>query len=143
MTMRWAASLFLPLGLLAAVAPAATAADPSAIEQGLAITAPDGTTRSVDLEGALKLLKVPSASIALIDRGEIAFARAFGESATPDTLYQAASLSKFVAAIGAMRLVEEGTLELDQDVNEALTSWRIPPSDFDRSARSTRAGSSA
>jgi CubicO group peptidase (beta-lactamase class C family) len=75
---------------------------------------------------------VPSASIALIDRGEIAFARAFGESATPDTLYQAASLSKFVAAIGAMRLVEEGTLELDQDVNEALTSWRIPPSDFDR-----------
>ena len=59
-----------------------------------------------------------SASIALIDEGRIAFARAYGKDATPDTLYQAASLSKFVAAIGAMRLVESGTLKLDEDVNE-------------------------
>ena len=55
--------------------------------------------------------------IALIDQDGIAFARAYGEDATPDTLYQAASLSKFVAAIGAMRLVEQKQLALDEDVN--------------------------
>ena len=52
------------------------------------------------------LLNIPSASLALIDEGRIAFARAYGKDATPETLYQAASLSKFVAAIGAMRLVD-------------------------------------
>ena len=50
------------------------------------------------IDEALALLNIPSVSIALIDEGRIAFARAYGKDATPDTLYQAASLSKFVAA---------------------------------------------
>jgi CubicO group peptidase (beta-lactamase class C family) len=44
------------------------------------------------------------------------------EDATTDTLYQAALLPKFVAAIGAMRLVEAGTLKLNEDANAKLTS---------------------
>lgn len=64
--------------------------------------------KQVSLGEALALLNIPSVSIVLIDQGQIAFARAYGENATPDTLYQAASLSKFEAAIGAMRLVEQG-----------------------------------
>src|SRR6476661_7027565 len=125
---------FLPLlftALLSLWSSAMLAAEPNDIEHDLVITV-QGEEKRVALDQALALLNVPSVSIALIDEGRIAFARAYGKDATPDTLYQAASLSKFVAAIGAMRLVEEGTLELDQDVNEALTSWRIPPSDFDR-----------
>ena len=78
---------------------------------------------------------MPSASIALIDQGEIAFARAYGEDATPATLYQAASLSKFVAAVGAMRLVDQGKLELDEDVNDRLTSWHVPANSFDATTR--------
>lgn len=81
------------------------AADPGAIESNLAITV-DGGVKQVRLGDALVLLNIPSVSIALIDHGGIAFARAYGENATPDTLYQAASLSKFLAAIGAMPLVE-------------------------------------
>ena len=106
-------ALFLPIG-------AAIAAEPGAIERDLVVTV-QGEERHVSLDEALTLLNVPSASIALIDEGRIAFARAYGKDATPDTLYQAASLSKFVAAIGAMRLVENGTLKLDEDVNETLT----------------------
>ena len=86
------------------------------------------------------LLNVPSASIALIDEGRIAFARAYGKNATPDTLYQAASLSKFVAAIGAMRLVENGTLNLDEDVNETLTAWKVPGNAFDVTHKVTLRG---
>ncbi|HYB05563.1 MAG TPA: serine hydrolase [Methyloceanibacter sp.] len=85
------------------------------IESDLVITV-QGEERLVGLNQALALLNVASVSIALIDEGHIAFARSYGQDATPNTLYQAASLSKFVAAIGGM-LVEAGTLKLDEDVN--------------------------
>lgn len=111
--------------ILSLASSAVQAAEPGAIENDLVITV-QGEERHVSLDEALKLLNIPSASLALIDEGRIAFARAYGKDATPETVYQAASLSKFVAAIGAMRLVEDGTLDLDQGVNDKLTSWRVP-----------------
>src|SRR5437763_2464087 len=78
----------------------------SEIEQNLEIVGP-GTARSrVDMTEALHALHIPSASIALIDNGASAWARAWG-MASPKTLYQAASLSKVVTAVAAMRLVEK------------------------------------
>jgi CubicO group peptidase (beta-lactamase class C family) len=118
---------------------AAQAAEPGAIESDLVITV-QGEERHVSLDEALKLLNIPSASVALIDEGRIAFANAYGENATPDTVYQAASLSKFVAAVGAMRLVEDGTLDLDQDVNDKLTSWRVPSNALDATHKVTLRG---
>ena len=50
---------------------------------------------------------------------------------TPDTLFQAASISKPVTAWGVMHLVEEGRVDLDGDVQRYLTRWRLPPSEFD------------
>src|SRR5262245_2367650 len=117
----------------------ATAAEPSAIESDLAITV-QGGERHVGLDEALTLLNIPSVSLALIDEGRIAFARAYGKDVMPDTLYQAASLSKFVAAIGAMRLVEDGTLSLDRDVNDKLTSWKVPDNSFDATRKVTLRG---
>ena len=55
-----------------------------------------------------------------------------GDGVTPETLFQAASLSKFVACVGAMRLVDRNRLALDGDVNKALTSWRVPANDLDK-----------
>jgi CubicO group peptidase (beta-lactamase class C family) len=43
-----------------------------------------------------------------------------------DLLFPACSISKHVAAFGTLRLVAEGVLDLDTDVNEYLTSWRLP-----------------
>lgn len=72
-------------------------------------------------------------SIALIDRGELAWARAYGEAGdSTRTLYQAASLSKLVTAVAAMRLVQQSRLDLDQNANEALSSWHIPDSELAR-----------
>jgi CubicO group peptidase (beta-lactamase class C family) len=124
--------LFLPIGT-------AIAAEPGAIEHDLVVTV-QGEERHVSLDEALTLLSVPSASIALIDEGRIAFARAYGQDATPETLYQAASMSKFVAAIGAMRLVENGALKLDEDVNEKLTAWKVPEKEFDSTHKVTLRG---
>jgi CubicO group peptidase (beta-lactamase class C family) len=55
---------------------------------------------------------------------------ATGQAATPETMFQAASISKPVAASGALALVDQGVLALDRPVNEQLTSWKVPAHDF-------------
>ncbi len=113
----------------------AAALDEAALEHDLALTI-DGKERQASLAEAMALLHIPSASVALIDEGRIAFAKAYGD-ATTDTLYQAASISKFVTAVGAMRLVQQGKLDLDADVNATLTSWRVPANAFDQTEKVT------
>ena len=49
---------------------------------------------------------------------------------TPDTLFQAASISKPVAALAALRLVQDGKLNLDEDVNIKLRTWKVPDNAF-------------
>jgi CubicO group peptidase (beta-lactamase class C family) len=77
---------------------------------------------------------VPGVSIAVIHNGVIEWAQGFGlaqlggAQVTAETLFQAGSISKPVAAMAALHLAEQGKLSLDSDVNQALTSWKIPPS---------------
>ena len=80
---------------------------------------------------------VPGVSVAVIHAGRVEWARGYGrrdvESGAPvtvETLFQAASLSKGVAAAVAMRLVEQGKLSLDEDVNLKLRSWKVPDNEF-------------
>ena len=49
---------------------------------------------------------------------------------TTDTLFQAGSVSRSVAALGALSLVEAGKLSLDADVNGTLKSWHVPENEF-------------
>ncbi len=107
---------------------------PAPMEHGLEIIDTGlSAPQHLDLDQALQALKIPSVSVALIDRGEVAWARAYGGSgASTRTLYQAASLSKLVAAVAAMRLVQQGRLDLDGNVNAALSSWHIPDSALTR-----------
>lgn len=81
--------------------------------------------------------KVPGVGIAVIDGGRIVWARGFGvkeaggaDSVTPETLFQAASISKPVAATAMLRLAEAGKLALDENVNAYLTSWQVPDNGF-------------
>src|ERR1044072_10001594 len=76
---------------------------------------------------------VPGVSIALINDGEVEWARGFGvkevegeDRVGTDTLFQAGSISKAVTATAVLRLVEQGVLALDEDVNTYLRSWRVP-----------------
>jgi dihydroorotase/N-acyl-D-amino-acid deacylase len=49
---------------------------------------------------------------------------------TTATLFQAASISKPVAAAAALALIEAGRLDLDEDVNAKLRSWHVPRNPF-------------
>jgi CubicO group peptidase (beta-lactamase class C family) len=86
------------------------------------------------LENRMPADRVPGVSIAVIHNGAIEWAQGFGvvqlggAPVTVDTLFQTGSISKPVAAMAALRLVQEGKLSLDSDVNQALTSWQIPAS---------------
>ena len=73
---------------------------------------------------------IPGMSLAVIEDGGIAWARAYGvgnrddkDSVTPTTLFRAASLSKPVSALGAMLLVQQRRLSLDADARQWLRSW--------------------
>jgi len=88
--------------------------------------------------------KVPGVSIAVVDSGRVVWARGFGvkeagttDSVTPTTLFQAASISKPVAATGMLRLVQEGKLSLDAPVNDFLTSWKLPDNRFQAAEKVT------
>jgi len=85
----------------------------------------------LDLAAAMRTLHIGAVDIALIDRGRIAWSRHFGRAAS-NTIYQAASLSKLVTAVAALRLVERGALDLDRNVNDDLIDWRVPDSDLTR-----------
>jgi CubicO group peptidase (beta-lactamase class C family) len=85
----------------------------------------------------MKHYHVPGVSIAFIDRGQIIWAGGFGladvaanKPVTPDTLFQAASISKSVTALGALRLVQERKLNLDEDVNHKFVHWKVPENEF-------------
>lgn len=76
---------------------------------------------------------VPGVSVAVIHQDQIEWVQGYGvrdaetrEPVTPDTLFQAASISKPVTAAAVLRLVEAGRLDLDADVASYLTSWHVP-----------------
>ena len=85
----------------------------------------------------MKEREIPGVALAVIHGGKIVREQGYGycdetrtERITPETLFQAASVSKPVAALGALHLVEQGRMSLDEDINRKLRSWRIPDNRF-------------
>jgi len=98
----------------------------------------------MDLEKLMATFKVPGLSMAVIDNYQIVWKKAYGvtdagsdKPVTTATLFQAGSISKPVAATGALLLVEQGKLSLDEDVNLKLKSWKVPENEFTKTERVT------
>ncbi len=124
------------LALLLAAASTPTDPGVTAIETALqpASVIAGEPPQTKPLAATMAALGVTAVGIAVIHDGNIAWARSYGTltkggvPAGPDTLFQAASISKAVASVGIMHLVEAGKLDLDRPVNAYLTSWNLPDS---------------
>jgi len=82
---------------------------------------------------------VPGVSVAVIRDFEVHWAKGYGvadvESGArvdADALFQAASISKPVTAMAALRAVQDGRFSLDADINTVLKSWKLPAGEFTR-----------
>jgi len=82
---------------------------------------------------------VPGLSIAVIKGEALHWAKGYGiantidnkiVAVTPNTLFQAGSISKPIAALSVLKLAEEGELDLNENVNTYLKNWKIPDSDY-------------
>jgi amino acid adenylation domain-containing protein len=115
---------------LGALAAALDAAGAQAVPQPVAEPATHLVPGAAE---ALARGNVPGAAVAVLHGGELVAVETFGTAAadgsaavTPDTLFQVGSMSKHVTAFGVLRLVDEGALDLDTDVNAYLSGWRVP-----------------
>ncbi len=105
---------------------------------------PNEPPLQLSLQKLMELYKIPGFSIAVINDYKIAWAKAYGVTdagsntpVTTRTLFQAGSISKPVAATGALCLVEQGKLSLDEDVNQKLKSWKVPENEFTKTEKVT------
>ena len=96
-----------------------------------------GPIDAAEIDALRKQFNVPGVSIAVIRNFAIDWARGYGLAdagagtpVTTDTLFQAASISKTIAAMASMRAVQDGRFTLDQDVNTILKSWKLPGGEF-------------
>lgn len=79
-------------------------------------------------------------AMTLIENGEISqkYFYSKGDPITENTAFPVASISKWITSFGVMKLVEQGELDLDKPVDEYLTRWHLPESDFDNSKVTVR-----
>ncbi|GGE43768.1 hypothetical protein GCM10011367_18100 [Marinicauda pacifica] len=79
-------------------------------------------------------------SLMLIEDGDGAggFDISAGAPVDEDSVFQVASLSKWLTAWGVMVLVEDGAVDLDAPVENYLTRWTLPESEFDPSGVTLR-----
>ena len=86
-----------------------------------------------NIEERMMSHKVNGVSIAVIHNSKIHWAKGYGwadvgekRKVTPHTLFQAASISKSISAIGILKLVEDKKIDIDNDINQYLSSWKFP-----------------
>jgi CubicO group peptidase (beta-lactamase class C family) len=121
-------------------------ADIKAVENGLvpAILIDGDSLSFYSILERMKFHKVPGVSIAIVNDGKLHWAKGYGVANSitgtdvdRNTLFQAGSISKPVAALAAMKLVEEGRVSLDTAINKYLETWKIQESRFSQNEKVT------
>lgn len=90
------------------------------------------SSKMYSIKERMEYYKIPGLSIAVVIDGKLRWAKGYGiansETGTKvneNTLFQAASISKPISGLAVLRLVEEDKLNLDSNVNNYLTSWKL------------------
>ncbi|WP_399628066.1 serine hydrolase domain-containing protein [Sporosarcina sp. SG10008] len=100
--------------------------------------------KNINIQERMKHYNVQGLSNTLLEGDEISGTENYGllevesnRKANEDSIFSACSISKFLTGILVMKLVEDGLLNLDDDVNENLKTWKAPENDFTKNKKVT------
>lgn len=93
--------------------------------------------KNIDIYKRMTYYKVLGLSITIINNGGIESSEGFGilqegtnNAVSKNSIFNACSISKFATTVLALKLVDDGILNLDENVNDRLTSWKVPENKF-------------
>lgn len=129
----------LPTQATAQAGPPADPADYIALVEGRQEAPGEDGLGNLTLEELMRRFGVPGVGVAVIHDFEVHWAKGFGVAdvetgarVDTETLFQAASISKPVAALAVLRAVEDGLFSLEDDINDVLVSWKLDGGTFTR-----------
>jgi CubicO group peptidase (beta-lactamase class C family) len=109
----------------------------TAVERGLRPNVTIRGDKGWSIQERMEHYGVPGVGIAVFHDYKVAWFKTYGladretgEAVEPTTLFQAGSISKPVAAFAALQMVADSRLTLDGNVNDELTSWKLPDNEF-------------
>ena len=86
-----------------------------------------------NLEKRMKETHIKGLSVAVIINYKVEWAKGYGwadegekRKVTPETRFQAASISKSLNSMGVLKLVQQGKLDPEADINNYLKGWKFP-----------------
>jgi CubicO group peptidase (beta-lactamase class C family) len=118
----------------------------AAVERNLipAIVNTGSEPTGMSLSDRMRHFQVPGVSIAVINNGEVEWAKGYGvteaggtQAVATDTVFQAASVSKPVSVAGIMLLAQAGVIDITRNVNDYLTSWHLADNDLTKTNKAT------
>ncbi|MEE9363596.1 MAG: serine hydrolase domain-containing protein [Cellulophaga sp.] len=103
-----------------------------------------GKAKIQSVEDLMLKYKVPGLRIVFVDKGIISWSKNYGYANLKDsikiddkTVFTGASLGKPITTMAALKLEEQGVLNLDEDVNNKLIGWKVPINEFTKKEKVT------
>ena len=100
--------------------------------------------KNIKIEERMEHYNVNGLSIALFEEGQISGTENYGllevksdRKVNEDSIFSACSISKFLTGMLAIKLLEEGHLDLDENVNERLVTWKVPENEYTKNKKVT------
>ncbi|RDW19595.1 penicillin-binding protein [Oceanobacillus arenosus] len=100
--------------------------------------------KNINIEERMEHYNVNGLSIAMFEEGQISGTGNYGllevksdRKVSDKSIFSACSISKFLTGMIAIRLLEEGYLDLDQNVNERLVTWKVPENKYTQNKKVT------
>lgn len=109
-----------------------------------AVSVQEDSLINYSIKERMKHHKVSGISVAVTENGKILGVKSYGvkivntkDSINDDTKFQGASISKSVTGLAILKLANSHNLDLDEDINKYLTTWKVPENKFTKSEKVT------
>ncbi|MCY1691488.1 serine hydrolase [Exiguobacterium sp. SL14] len=100
--------------------------------------------KNINIEERMHHYHVNGLTLVMFENGEIKGIENYGllevngkRKVNDTTLFSACSVSKFLTGMIVMKLLEEGHLDLDENVNERLVTWKVPENGYTKNKKVT------